>query len=51
MEDIVMNIDNNCYLFKKNVDYAQSKFLQASKMSKRLMGIFFSNPDFALMQK
>lgn len=44
-------MNKNHHLIKHSVDYAWAKFLQASKMSKRLIEIFFSNPYLALMQK
>ena len=34
---------NNCLLFKNNVEYEWVRFIQASKMTKRPMTIFFSN--------
>ncbi len=37
----------NCLPFKKNVEYKWTRFMQASKMTKKLMTIFFSNPILA----
>ena len=46
VEDILNDADN-CLLFKNNVEYEWARFMQASKMTKRLMTIFFSNPILA----
>ena len=47
---VVADIDvDNYLLFKTNVEYKQAKFMQASKMTKRLITIFFSNPTLAPM--
>ena len=51
MENIPVDVDNNCHLFKHSVDYAGAKFLQASKMSKESMDMFFSNLDLVPMWK
>lgn len=44
-------INDNRFLFKNNIEYAWAKFMQVNKMIKRLMGIFFNNPDLAPMWK
>lgn len=48
-KDVIIDIanilfikDNNCFLNKNNVEYAQAKFMQASKMIKRSMIIILS---------
>lgn len=51
IKNILVNINNNCYLFKYTVDYTWIKFLQASKSLKLLMNMFFSNLDLAYMQE
>lgn len=51
MMDIPIDQNNNCHLFKNNMEYAQAKFIQASKMSKKSMDIFFNNSDLALIQE
>ena len=51
IEDVPVDIDNNCYPFRHGVDYAWAKILQASKMLKESMGMFFRNLDLALMQE
>lgn len=51
MKDKLVNVDNNCYPFINNVNYIWAKYLQASKILKGLMNIFFSNSDLAPMQE
>lgn len=51
IENIPVDIKNNYYLFEINKNYLWTKFQQASKMSKRSMGIFFINVDLASLQK
>lgn len=51
IKDIQVNIDNNCYLFKNNVDYILAKFIQASKILKRSIDMFFSNFNLASIKK
>ncbi len=41
--DILGDI-NNCQPFKNNVEYKWARIMQASKMTKGFMTIFFSNP-------
>lgn len=43
--------DKNRLLFKNNVVYVWARFRQASKMTKKLMTIFFTNPNLTLMQE
>lgn len=50
IEDVPVYVVNDVYLFENNIDYIWAKVLQASKISKRLMDIFFSNSDLAPMQ-
>ena len=38
---------DNCLLFKSNVEYKWVSFMQASKMTKESIIIFFSNPILA----
>lgn len=45
MEDVPVDVDNDYHPFRYGVDYAWAKFLQASKMLKGSMGIFFSDLD------
>ena len=45
--DILGNVDN-CLPFKNNITY---KFIQTSKMMKKLITMFFSNPTLALMRE
>ena len=42
---------NNGLLFKNNIEYIQAKFIQDSKITKRLIGMFFNNLDLAFMPK
>ena len=51
MKNILVDVNNNCPLFRHNVDYAWAKFLQVSTMLKESMGIFFSNSDLAFIQQ
>lgn len=51
MTDIPIDWDNNCLLFKNNVKYRWAKYMQASKMSKELIYMFFDNANLALMQQ
>ena len=44
--DIPGNADN-CLPFKNNIEYEWARFMQASKMTKRSMTMFFSNPTLA----
>lgn len=57
-EDVVVGIanilvikNNNCLLFKNNIEYAWARFMQTSKITKRSMTIFFTNPDLAPMRE
>lgn len=52
-EDIMVDIanilaveDNNCLLFKNNIEYLWAKFIQVSKMTKKSIAMFFNNSDF-----
>ncbi len=42
---------DNCLLLKNNVEYEWARFMQASKMTKVSMTIFFSNPTLALIRE
>ena len=44
-------LNNNGLLFKNNVEYAYTKCMQDSKMTKKIIRIFFNNPDLASMQE
>lgn len=44
-------INNNCFPLKNNVEYTWAKFIQASKMTKGSIEIFFRNPNLISMQK
>ncbi len=48
--DILGNADNQLS-FKNNVKYEWARFMQASKMTKRLMTMFFSNLTLAPMRE
>ncbi len=48
--DILGDIDNRLPL-KNNVEYEWARFIQASKMTKGSMTMFFSNPTLAPMRK
>lgn len=57
-EDVVTNQsnipfdkDNNRLPFKNNVEYTQARFMQASKMMKKSMIIFFTNSNLAYMRE
>ena len=47
--DIPVIFNDNGLPFKNNVEYAKAKFMQDNKMTKRSIGIFFNNPDLALI--
>lgn len=49
--NILIDHNSNCLLFKNNVEYTWAKFIQASKMSKSSIDMFFNNLDLALMQQ
>ena len=51
IKNLSVDIDNNCHLFWYSIDYAGVKFLQASKISKRFMDMFYNNHYLAPMQK
>lgn len=51
MEDVPINVDNNCHPFIKSVDYAWAKFLQVSKMSKKSIGILFCDSNLTRMRE
>lgn len=40
---MLIDAENNGYPFENNIDYKWEKFLQERKMSKSLIGWFFSN--------
>lgn len=46
---IVLN--NNCLLFKNNIEYAKTKIMQNYKMTKKSIKIFFKKSDFAPIPK
>ena len=46
-----MILNNNSFLLKNNVEYARAKFMQDSKMTKRLIRMFFNNLNLILMQE
>ncbi len=48
--DIPGDADNRLP-FKNNVEYEWARFMQASKMTKRSMTMFFSNPTLASMRE
>lgn len=47
MTNILIDQNNNCLLYKNRMKYIKAKIIQARKMSKRLMDIFFNNPNLA----
>lgn len=49
--NILVFEDNNCLPFKNNFEYAWARFMQASKMTKRSMTIFFTNSNLASMRE
>lgn len=48
--DISIELNKNCFLFKNNVKYAEVKFMP-SKMSKRLISMFFNNFNLVLIEQ
>lgn len=51
MADILIEVINNYLPVKNNVEYAQEKFMQTSKMSKKAMDMIFNNSDLAPIQE
>lgn len=51
IEDVPVDVDNNCYPFINIVDYVWAKFLQMSKILKHSMGMFFYDPNLAPMRE
>lgn len=51
MKDILVYVENNYHPFINSVNYTWAKFLQASKILKESIDMFFYNPDLALMQE
>lgn len=51
MTNILVINNNNYFLSKNNVEYAQARFMQASQIIKRLMIMFFAKLNLAFMQK
>lgn len=49
MKNILIDLNNNYYLFKNNIDYTYTNFLQSSKISKKLVNIFFNNHNLTLI--
>lgn len=49
--NIPIDQDNNCFLLRNNVIYAYAKFMQAGKMSKKLIDMFFNNLDLIPIQQ
>lgn len=47
--NILIEQENNCFPFKKNIKYSQAKFTQTSKISKKSMSMLFNNPDLIPM--
>lgn len=48
--NIVIDQNNNCFLLKNNVEYLWAKFIQASKIPKKLISIFFNNLNSPMQQ-
>lgn len=48
--DILVILNNNGLLFKNNIEYIWKKFIQDNKITKRLMRMFFNNPDLTLIE-
>ena len=51
LADTPIVLDDNGLLFKINIEYAWTKFIQDSKMTKRSMRMFFNNPNLASMRE
>lgn len=47
--DISIKQDNNYLSYENNVEYVWAKFVQTSKPSKGLIGMFLNNPDLAFI--
>ena len=43
--NILVIQNNNCLLFKNNIEYIWVKFMQANKIINRLITKFFTNPN------
>lgn len=41
--------DKNCLTFENNLEYVWARFMQACKMTKESMTMFFTNLDLALI--
>lgn len=51
MVNILVFVGNNYFSFKNNIEYIWVKFMQANKMTKKSIEIFFKNLNLAMMQK
>lgn len=51
MANMPVIFDDNCLIFENYVKYIWTRFMQASKMTKSSMTIFFINPDLASIQE
>lgn len=51
MINILVIVNNNCFLYKNNIEYVQAKFIQASKITKGLIKKFCKNLDLVLIWK
>lgn len=45
LTDTPIVFNNNDHLFKNNIEYASTKFMQDSKMTNKSIEIFFNNSD------
>ena len=51
LADTLVVLNDNGFPFKNNVEYAWAKFIQDSKITERLMRMFFNNLDLAPMRE
>ena len=50
LADILINVNKSGLLFKNNIKYIKGKFMQDSKMTKKLIELFFNNLNLIAIQ-
>lgn len=51
IENILIEQNNNCFLFKKNLKYIWAKFMKTSNMSKESINMLLNNSDLIRKEK
>lgn len=49
MANILVFVGHNYFSFKSNIEYTWVKFIQANKITKKSIEIFFKNLDLVIM--